>query len=303
MTTERAPERLDLCLIRLGLAPSRRSANEYIQSGRVRVNGRLLPKGASVAAGDRVELFEPPPPIEIIPNPDIDIAVLYADAAIIVVNKPGLMPCHPIRAGEYDTVMNAIAARYPETARGFEKPLEGGLVHRLDNGTSGALIIARTLAALITLRAALRSGAVRREYHALASGNLSDEIEITTPIAHHPKNRRKMVTAPAIDMLKDGQGRPAATAVRPLIRRGNLTLVAVQPRSGSRHQIRVHLASIGYPLAGDALYGGPAIAELRPGRFWLHLAELELDSPAAGRVQVEAPLPPDLLEAEKALGL
>jgi 23S rRNA pseudouridine1911/1915/1917 synthase len=302
MTTERAPERLDLCLIRLGLAPSRRSANEYIQSGRVRVNGRILPKGASVAAGDRVELVEPAPPIEIIPNPEIDIPVLYADAAMIVVNKPGLMPCHPIRAGECDTVINAVAARYPETALGFDKPLEGGLVHRLDNGTSGALIIARTAAALTTLRAALRRGAVRREYNAIVSGNLLEELEIATPIAHHPKNRRKMVTAPAIGMFKNWQARPAATAVRPLIRRGNFTLVAVKPRSGSRHQIRVHLASIGHPLAGDGLYGGPAIAELPPGRFWLHLAALDLDSPAGGRIRVEAPLPPDLSDAERALG-
>jgi 23S rRNA pseudouridine1911/1915/1917 synthase len=300
MTNDRAPERLDLCLIRLGLAPSRRSANEYIQSGRVRVNGRILPKGASVAAGDRVELVEPAPATEINQNPNIDIAVLYADDAMIVVNKPGLMPCHPIRAGEHDTVINAVAARYPETAFGFDKPLEGGLVHRLDNGTSGALLIARSQEALTTLRAALRHGAVRREYHAVVSGNLLEEIEITTPIAHHPKNRRKMVTAPAIELSR--HARPAATSIHPLRQRSGFTLVAVQPRSGSRHQIRVHLASIGHPLVGDELYGGPALTELQPGRFLLHLAALELNSPSSARIHVEAPLPHDLAETERALG-
>jgi 23S rRNA pseudouridine1911/1915/1917 synthase len=302
MTTDRVPERLDLCLIRLGLAPSRRSANEYIQSGRVRVNGRHLPKGASVAAGDYIELVESAPPIEIISNPDIDIPVLYVDDDMIVVNKSGLMPCHPIRAGERDTVINAVAARYPETAFGFDKPLEGGLVHRLDNGTSGALIIARTPAALAILRTALRGGAALREYHALIRGNLLDAIEITTPIAHHPKNRRKMVTAPSSDLVKQPPGRPAATMVHPVRRQGGFTLVAVRPQSGSRHQIRVHLASIGHPLAGDELYGGPAMVGLQPGRFWLHLAALDLDSPAGARIQVEAPRPPDLAEAARLLG-
>ena len=144
MTTARAPERLDHCLVRLGLAPSRRAAREFIADGRVRVNGRRLPKGASVTSGDRVELVDPAPPLEILPNPTIAIAILYADAAMLVVNKPGLMPCHPLRAGERDTVINAVAAQYPDTAFNSGKPLEGGLVHRLDNGTSGALMIART---------------------------------------------------------------------------------------------------------------------------------------------------------------
>ena len=144
MTIDRAPERLDQYLVRLGLAPSRRTAREFIADGRVRVNGRRLPKGASVTSDDRVELVDPAPPLEILPNPAITIPILYADAAIVVVDKPGLMPCHPLRAGERDTVMNAVVAQYPAIAFDAGKPLEGGLVHRLDNGTSGALMIART---------------------------------------------------------------------------------------------------------------------------------------------------------------
>jgi 23S rRNA pseudouridine1911/1915/1917 synthase len=161
-------------------------------------------------------------------------------------------------------------------------------------------MIARTPAALRTLRAALRSGAVRREYHALVVGDLAAPVEIATPIAHHPKNPRKMVTSPATE--RDYRGRPAATSIIPLRRHGAYTLVQALPRSGSRHQIRVHLASIGHPLAGDELYGGPAAAMLPPGRFWLHLAALQLDSPAGGRVQLQAALPADLLEALRALG-
>lgn len=300
MTNERAPERLDHCLVRLGLAPSRRAAREFIADGRVRVNGHRLPKGASVTVNDRVELVDAAPPPEILPNPAIVIPILYADAAMLVVNKPGLMPCHPLRAGECGTVINAVAGQYAETAFNAGKPLEGGLVHRLDNGTSGALMIARTPAALSALRAALRIGGVRREYHALVAGNLAAPVEITTPIAHHRKNPRKMVTACATE--RDYRGRPAATTVIPLRQQGPFTLVKALPRTGSRHQIRVHLASIGHPLVGDELYGGPAAARLPPGRFWLHLAGLELDSPAGGRVQLQVPLPTDLIEALRALG-
>jgi 23S rRNA pseudouridine1911/1915/1917 synthase len=298
MMAAHAPERLDQCLVRLGLVRSRRTAREFIAEGRVRVNGRQLPKGASVTSGDRVEVIDPAPPVEILPNSASAIPILYADAAMLIVNKPGLMPCHPLRRDERDTVMNAIVVRYPETAFDMGKSLEGGLVHRLDNGTSGALMIARTAAALGVLRAALRSGAVRREYYALVAGRLAAPIEITTPVAHHPKNPRKMIAIAEYAITGyDGprRGRTAATSVIPLRQQNNFTLVKVLPRNGSRHQIRVHLASSGYPLVGDELYGGPAIAELPPGRFWLHLTALELDSPAGRHVQLQAPLPHDLM--------
>jgi 23S rRNA pseudouridine1911/1915/1917 synthase len=301
MSGEITPERLDHCLVRLGLASSRRHARELIADGRVRVNGRRFPKGASVTANDHVELTESLPPPEILPNPTVEIPVLYEDAAIIVVDKPGLMPCHPLRAGERDTVMNAVVARYPETAFDAGKPLEGGLVHRLDNATSGALMIARNPAALKALRLALRTGRVSREYHALVAGDLPRPIEILAPIAHHPKNSRKMIAVPGIDTHSGA--RPAITAILPFIRQGAFTMVKALPQSGRRHQIRVHLASIGHPLVGDGLYGGPTtLAALAPGRFWLHLARLELDTPTGGRVRLRVPQPPDLLAAMRALG-
>ena len=301
MSGGRTPERLDHYLVRLGLASSRRRARELIADDRVRVNGRRFPKGASVTGDERVELLEPVPPPEILPNPTVEIPVLYEDAAVIVVNKPGLMPCHPLRAGERDTVMNAVVARYPETAFDAGKPLEGGLVHRLDNATSGALMIARNPAALKALRFALRTGRVSREYHALVAGDLPRPIEILAPIAHHPKNSRKMVAVQGIDTHSGA--RPAITTIVPFIRQGAFTMVKALPQSGRRHQIRVHLASIGHPLVGDGLYGGPAILDtLAPGRFWLHLARLELDTPARGHVQLQVPQPADLLAAMRELG-
>jgi 23S rRNA pseudouridine1911/1915/1917 synthase len=292
MSQGRGFERLDVCLVRLGLAASRRAARDLIAGGQVRVNGRALRKGEDVAADDKVELTEPPAPLLARPPSTLDIPVLFLDDAIIVVNKPGLIPCHPLRATDRETVLNAIALKYPETAIDRDRPFEGGLVHRLDNGTSGALIIARTAEAFAPLRAAIRGGAIEREYRALVAGKLDTPQEISTPIAHHLKNPRKMVTGAG--RRARSHPRPAFSRVLPLSYRGGFTLVKVLPLTGNRHQIRIHLASIGHPIAGDMLYGGPAIAGLAPDRLWLHLTHLDLDSPAGGRIRVAAPLAPDL---------
>ncbi|HVA77175.1 MAG TPA: RluA family pseudouridine synthase [Candidatus Binataceae bacterium] len=290
-----AAERLDHYLVRLGFAPSRRAARAIVERGNVRINGRRCTKSAIVAPSDIVEVAEAPPPAAIVPNPALEIEVLYADAALVVVNKPGGLACHPIRAGESDTVMNAVAARFPETAALGDKPFEGGLVHRLDNGTSGALIVARTAAAFTALRAAIRSGAIVRRYQALVAGRLERALELERRIAHHPKNPRKMTIGDPESLDRRRIGRAASTRAEPLRRVGaTMTIVAVTPRTGSRHQIRVHLADAGFPIVGDHLYGGPETAALAPGRFWLHLGSLALDSPASGHIKVTAPLPADL---------
>jgi len=300
--------------VRLGWAPSRRAASELVSRGRVRVNGRRYRKGEAIAPGDTVEVADAPAVAALAPNPDLKIAVLFEDGAVIVADKPPLMPCHPLRSEERATVMNAIVAAYPETAYAGEKPLEGGLVHRLDNGTSGALLIARNREAFTLMREALRAGRVTRRYRALVAGRLDGTIEIATPIAHHPKNPRKMVVVEKLGATGESGSsvnssmaqmrsistrhrslpRPAVTHVEALAHRNGFTLAQVTPGTGNRHQIRVHLASIGHPLAGDELYGGPPLAGLAAGRFWLHLAELEFESPAGGRMRVASPLASDL---------
>jgi 23S rRNA pseudouridine1911/1915/1917 synthase len=285
-------QRLDVFLVRLGWAPSRRRARELIEGGWVTVNGRRIGKGEIVSTGDDVRVIEPPPtPVQ--PNPHLKIETLYQDELVLVVNKPGSVPCHPLRPGEEDTVINGVIATHPEVADAGDKPLEGGLVHRLDNGTSGALIIARTPDAFVALRTAIRGGDISRRYLAVCVGNVEDEVEIATPIAHHPKNRRKMITAPVNAAAFSG-ARPAATLIRPLQRFSGFSLIEARPRTGRRHQIRVHLASIGHPLAGDALYGGPQVVELAPTRFWLHLSEVAFESQSHGRVTIQAPLPVEL---------
>jgi 23S rRNA pseudouridine1911/1915/1917 synthase len=257
------------------------------------VNGRRLGKGALVAAGDEVRISDLPQTPVLHPNPHLKIETLYEDEAVLIVNKLGLIPCHPLKPGERATVINAVIAAYPEAAKAGDKLLEGGLVHRLDNGTSGALIIARTADAFKAMRAAIRRGGISRRYLALCVDHLEEVIDVATPIAHHPKNRRKMVTAPANAAVLPG-ARPAATLVRPLQRYSRFSLIEAKPLTGCRHQIRVHLASIGHPLVGDALYGGPEAPELAPGRFWLHLSEVAFMSPSSGCVTVRAPLPADL---------
>lgn len=293
-------ERLDHYLVRTGLAPSRRVAQELVERGMVRINGRRSKKSEIVGAEDRVEVAASERPDRrdrtsaIEPNASLALEVIHEDAAVIVVNKPGGVPCHPLQAGERDTVMNAVVARFPDTATAGEKPLEGGLVHRLDNGTSGALLIARNRGAFEKLRDAIRAGRIARRYEALVAGSLERKTQIDAPIAHHAKNARKMVVGDPSSANPKRAGRAATTLAEPIRRVGEFTLLSVTPKTGSRHQIRVHLASLGHPIVGDTLYGGPAIPALAHGRFWLHLCDVAFDSPAVGHVKVTAPIPQDL---------
>jgi 23S rRNA pseudouridine1911/1915/1917 synthase len=288
-------KRLDRALLDLGLGLTRRSARELIAAGYVRVNGRALRKGDLVAAGDRVEVAAPAMARQLLANAALAPAVLYQDAAAVIVAKPGLLPCHPLRLSDADTLMNGVVTLFPETAGAGDKPLEGGLVHRLDNGASGAVIVARSPLALKLLREALRSNRIARRYEALALGELTRPLEIDLPIAHHAKDPKRMTLAPAgTRRALRGRPRPAFTRVEPLLRLDGMTLLRVTPHTGVRHQIRLHLAAAKLPLVGDVLYGAPPAAALAPGRFFLHLRRLRFDSPAGALVDVQAPLPADL---------
>lgn len=293
MNAPEARERLDHYLVRLGFATSRRAARDLIAQKRVRVNGQTLGKGDLVAAGDNVEIVASSPLPALAPDSKVRFEILFRDAAVLVVNKHAPMPCHPLHPGEQGTVMNGVVAHYPEAATAGDNPREGGLIHRLDNGTSGALLVALEPHTFVELRAAIRTGRIRRTYNALIAGNLKQSLQLDAPIAHHPHSARRMVVTAGAN----SGARPASTTIEPIRGVGRFTLVAVTPRTGMRHQIRVHLAHAGYPIAGDNLYGGSPFTALTPGRFWLHLAEIEFCSPISGPVRVRSPLPRDLEDA------
>src|SRR5260370_37753217 len=144
--------------------------------------------------------------------------------------------------------MNAVVARFPETATAGDKELEGGLVHRLDNGTSGALLIARNRGTFEKLREAIRAGRIARRYEAIVVGALDEKIEIDVPIAHHAKNPRKMVVGDPGTANPKRAGRVAMTIVEPVRRVGGFKLGSIVPKRGSRDQNRWHLPDAGDPI-------------------------------------------------------
>ncbi|HYA36555.1 MAG TPA: pseudouridine synthase, partial [Candidatus Binataceae bacterium] len=137
-----------------------------IENGLVRINGGRARKADLVRSGDDVTIADWPRDTAITPEPDASLEVLFQDDALLIVNKPGGIPCHPLRAGERGTVMNAVVARHSRLADVGDDPLESGLIHRLDNGTSGALMIARDNETFAALRSDIRSGRIRRRYNA-----------------------------------------------------------------------------------------------------------------------------------------
>lgn len=274
-------ERLDRWLRRALPGLSRRLAHALIADGTVRLDGRRATKGTVVHAGMHVTL---PHGVDLVPNRTLPLTVLHEDAWVVAVDKPGGIPGHPLHPREHDTIANALVARYPETAA-----LAGGLTHRLDTGTSGVLLAARSLDAWTAVRAAFRARTVVKRYLAVVGGAAPSEISVDLPLAHDPGDRRRMI--PARPELRSW---PARSTIRLLATDGTTSLVAVAMETGVTHQIRVHLASVGHPVLGDALYGGPSTS-LPPGRHALHAAELAL--PALGGrdpLAIASPLPPEL---------
>lgn len=284
--------RLDMYLVG-ALDLTRARVQALVAAERVSVGGRLATKaGTRLRAGDEIVVVLPPPPAPPDPStaPDIPFAVLYEDAAVVVLDKPAGVVVHPAPGNRTGTLSDAVVARWPEMA-GVGSERRPGVVHRLDKETSGCIAFARTNPAYYALTEALRLRTLRRTYLAAAVGTFDeDEGTITAPVGRSYDDRRRMAVV--------GSGRPATTRFRVLERFAAATLLEVVLETGRTHQIRVHLAHVGRPVVGDSVYGrkGPAFP-----RQALHAARLDLVSPATGRaVRVEAPLPADmagLLEA------
>jgi 23S rRNA pseudouridine1911/1915/1917 synthase len=286
-----AADRLDKAVAKL-FGVSRGRAMEWIAEGRVRIDGKRAPKGAPVPAGARISVQKPPPD-QPVPEPDLPIRIVHADAHLIVADKPASMPSHPLKPGEKGTAANALVGRFPELVRIGPAAREGGLVHRLDTDTSGLLLAARTEAAHAMLRAQFSARKVEKDYLALAAGEIHAGGEIALPLLHDPRDPRRMQAASDPDYAAEHGARPAVTRFIPVERKAGFTLLDVEIPTGVMHQIRAHLAFIGHPLAGDPLYGGPALPGL--DRHFLHAARLAFTHPDGSRVRYESPLPADLM--------
>ena len=268
------------------LALSRGTLKSLFERHAVRVGGRWAKKGDTLALGEVVEVDHDETQVAVRPDDGVRLDVLYEDEALIFVDKPASVPCHPLKPDETGTVANALVARYPELEGVGDDPREAGLCHRLDVETSGVLVAARTRRAWDAMRAMFsEEGQVDKRYLALAAGPLDSEGVIELPLAHAGDHVRPSGVA---------DGRPARSEFKVLARKGAFALVEVRLVTGVLHQVRAHLAAIGAPIVGDTLYDGPEEAGLK--RFFLHAASLGVNHPETGRrLEVRAPLPAELV--------
>lgn len=285
--------RLDVVLVRRVPGMSRAKAREMVEAGAIRVNGRSPRKGLRLAPGDHVVLARAPAPTDFhaLPDPKLPLAIVHEDPWIVVVDKRAGVPSHPLREHELGTVASALVARYPEMSGVGYRLREPGILHRLDSDTSGLMIAARDEITFETLRSALRAGQIDKRYIALVDGRITGPSVIELPIAPHPRDPRRVVT---IEGIKGA--RPARTEILEHKSIGVYTQVEVRAAHATRHQVRAHLAAIGHPLVGDALYGGSALPGL--SRHFLHASRIQLAHPHDGSaLRLGSPLPRDLLLA------
>ena len=297
VTKAEAGERLDAFLAARIDGWSRARLQRLIEDGDVLVNASGVKSSYKLRAGDQIEVeFTATPATEFLPD-DIPITVVHEDDDLIVVNKPAGMVVHPAAGVSGGTLANALAFHFQRlsSAGGAVRP---GIVHRLDKGTSGLLVVAKTEIAHENLADQFRDREVFKSYLALAHGQIDHrQGEIDQPIARDPRNRTRMAIVRA--------GRPSLSLYRIRERFDRFTLLDVELKTGRTHQIRVHLAWLKHPVVGDEVYGGGrdktvsdpqirgAIAKLN--RQFLHAAQLGFRHPRTGeRMVFSAALPPGL---------
>lgn len=278
-----AGERLDHYLQARMIGYSRARLQTWIKDGLVSVNGAPAKPSMTLRGGEKIEVSPADlPPLKAEPE-DAPIEILYEDASVIAVNKPAGLVVHAGAGAHSGTLVNRLVHHFSTLSKigGEQRP---GIVHRLDRGTSGVMLVARTDAAHRTLAAQFAGRTTEKTYLALVEGRVNAESgRIAKPIARDPVHRTRMTA-------RLEHGRDALTDYRVLRRFEKFTYLEVRIGTGRTHQIRAHLSSIRHPVAGDKLYGAQ-LAE----RFFLHAWRIRFDSPATGeRVTVEAPLPPEL---------
>ena len=273
-----------------------------IKAGLVNVNGAAARASSAVRSGARIEIKPPARGTEAAASTDAPpIEVLYADAEVIVVNKPAGMTVHPAPGHHDGTLVDALLARFPDIAAMAEPDgvLRPGIVHRLDKDTSGVMVVARSPFARTVLSAQFKDRTVKKTYVAIVRGIVArDHVTIERPIGRHPVERKRM-------SVSSNAPRDALSHVKVLARFPNAVrnqpgacLVRVRPETGRMHQIRVHLASIAHPCLGDPLYGGRSQDSRGDfARQALHALALSFDHPRTkSRMEFVAPIPQDFAE-------
>ena len=280
-------QRLDRILVQRLPGVGRKGAAELVRRGDVRVDGRRAVKAEQPAAGAHVAVRLPEEAAAVPEAGPLEVLLERAD--LVVVDKPAGQPSAVLRGTDRGTLVNALLARYPEMAGVGFGAREPGLLHRLDTQTSGVLVAARHAESFAGLRSAFESGALHKTYLAVVEAERIDDGGIVSEsLGPHPKNRRKVVTCPA-----DSPGaRPARSEYRVAERCGRWALVEVSAPRAYRHQVRVHLASLGAPIAGDLLYGGVDVG--LGERHALHASSVAHTGSVPEPFSVSSPLPPDL---------
>jgi 23S rRNA pseudouridine1911/1915/1917 synthase len=286
--------RIDRFLVGVMPQQSRSQLQRLIKEGHVRVGGKAVRPNTTVRAGDVIDVAVPPPADSTVEPEPLALDIVHEDTDIIVVNKPAGMVVHPAAGHARGTLVNALL-HHVQDLSGIGGETRPGIVHRLDRGTSGLMVVAKHDRAHVELARQFQDREVEKEYVALVWGDVQAGRRIDAPIGRDPGDRKKM----------SARARRARTAVTRVTRarhfRG-VSLLHVAIATGRTHQIRVHLSAIGHPIVGDSLYGGvrrripaPLHALGRLDRPFLHAARLAFGHPADGRrMEFSSPLPEDL---------
>ncbi len=289
-----AGKRLDQALAKLFPEYSRSRLKLWVENGRITVDGATWRPRDKVCGGEQISVNPELEPSTTVGPENIALEIVYQDESIIVLNKPADLVVHPAAGNWSGTLQNGLLH--------FDPMLSGipraGIVHRLDKDTSGLMVVARTLQAHNALVCQLQEKSVYREYHALAYGEIISGTTIDQPIGRHATDRKRFA-------VRDG-GKDAVTHYRVLEKFKHFTLVRVMLETGRTHQIRVHLAHVGYSLVGDPMYRGRLLIPKAASealtealhqfkRQALHAAKLGLIHPETGQQQSwEVPMPEDM---------
>ena len=275
--------RLDQALSRLLPQYSRTRLAHWVRTKKINLDGAAAIPRRRVWGGEVIDILEVPDAQALVDQPeDIDLNVVYEDAALLVINKPAGLVVHPGSGNRTGTLLNALLSH----ASGLVALPRAGIVHRLDKDTSGLLVVAKTLPAQTNLVRQLQARSVTREYLALVYGRVPSAGMVDAPIGRHPTQRTRMAVI--------ARGRHAVTHYEVVKRYSDTTLLRCRLETGRTHQIRVHLSSIRHPIVGDPVYGRRRSTITFP-RQALHAERLALKHPETGRVmRWRAPAPLDM---------